>query len=441
MPVIDLSSFKGLPFRNLNAVLLDTGMTFDKNADSSNSYRLSSLTADDCYFYLNIPGPLPVGTKLTAVIETKSVSGGRPTLGFRSFPDSIYGGEFVLTGVAENEVTTNDSSEFSTIRTSVVIGPLRQYYQLFFGYIAGSIGVDDIRSLRLIYENCDDAVIRPNLTNSALESGQSYYDLKRNWVADAVGIGNTVTFSDASSSVLITSNNPGAGPALLHDSRSTDINDRLNRGLELASCDCIEVALDCNRGFGNPCLIVEQYDVTSFVTRSMLLITGTTTRQKHKFVVPRAEGATKATLSIGFDQANQGSLVLFGLTTRVYGSVLPPPATHYTFAATLKKDGATWAIDDVTTPSETRYRALRINSLTQNALDLVLNFEGVPNNPHFVATMDLVGGGALSHRVACSAAFGGQVSLNFINQSTDTVVSVVALPDDSVVTIIGVAAV
>jgi len=422
--VIDLSDFKGF------GIELSTSLTnFEMNRVSSTIFEMNSKTTTSNYLTYLIPGPLPVGAKVTLACNTSTVSGELMQLSVDSFSSEDY-----TTGkTVESAINGNATNELLESRCNMYVKPGNQYVRCVIGFFGNRIGISNIQGPKIIIDGADISTVKPQETAPAnFNRSFNIDELTNEWFSTSDGTGSVVKLADK-----ITLSADTASRAYL----------RYSTGTTIATTDPFAMwNLDGSKGFtvdvksnvtsGLPAVYVDYRDSLDAVIETLRGYLLNRDGEWAKFWFPPIPDATRASIAVGMFTTNYGVVDILGVKLAQFGAAnsWEPNAVQAIMCA-LRNDTGTWVIDDDGT-----FSSSFVDSVTENTNDITVNMLATSllgYKPIVIANVDGLNG--KSAKYYCSTRFATQTSfiIEFYDRDTNIIVPIASLDTGVFVDVMG----
>lgn len=355
--IIDLSNFNDL---GLNGAPDSVNLPITRI--SPTTLRIESKTGGTQNILYRVPGPLPVGAKVTLICETKAVSGALVQLAIYSSDDDTYDTNKVLMATTDGD----PSGEFIESRMVHYVSPGRQYIRCTVGWLNGRIGAVDIRGLRVVIDGADINTVKPDQTVPPSYSRYiSMSEMAREWTSETAGTG---VVTKAADKITMTADLPSR--AIMRSIVRLD-NLPLSRGLS--------VDLKCFVRSGFPAIFVNYFNAASAVIWThrgyFLGMNDTWARFWFPPVQDVAYSAAYAKVDIGVTSLNDADFDLKGVRLTQYGALDSYEANAaQLLCATLQRNSGSWILDNNSSAGPIRPASVRIETLSVTSTALIVGY-------------------------------------------------------------------
>lgn len=429
--IIDLSDFSGL---DSEATFLQADVEYTLNPVTK-ALLINSKTATSSYLKYNIPGRLPVGTRVVFIAETRVVSDLRMVMEFDSYTSSDYQTNKAI----ETTKFGNNSDEFKEVRMSMLVKPDQQYIRVIFGYFSSRVGESEIRNPRLEINGVDIAMVKPqDVTPTNFDRYFSIEEINREWKEVESGTGsvvrnvNDIVFSaDAASEAFIVY---GALDTTSEKNKNAFWNVDLSKGFS--------VDIKGTRAAGMPAVQVKYLTSGNSNFRTMMGFFLAGDGEWATFYFPPVPTAEHAWVAIGLFSNSDGDFTLEGARLKQYGA--PEQWGNNAFVpicATLQKIAGTWTIlNDSVGDGAQRFASAVVSGISQNASAVTITFaanalKGM--RPQIYADVSAEGDDARDYHSAAQNIINTQAVIRFYDHATNTTQDPTALPDGMIVQVMG----
>ncbi len=368
--IIDLSNFDEFDTEDFGSSVVE----YTNNGDGT--LTIEAKTAQNAFLIYHVPGPLPLGAKLSLECDSKWESGEIMRYSVDTYDTPAYSGNSKTFNFRTNASDT--SGQFQTKTVGCYISEKVPYARVIIGFFSGVAGKATIRAPKIIIEGADLNLIKPESTTPPNYSRSfSIDELNREWVSSEGGAG-VVTRN--ANSVHMTA---GAGDKayLRFGSTNPSVYSRDDTSLRnIANSKGFIVSMKGTRTSGTPCILCDYVNFSDQVVRTFqgLFLSGD--GETARFWFPSISTVERVHIAIGFfDTAltdNDGDFTLEGVEIVQYGANESwTPSASLPISCVLRKDAGVWRLfNDAVADGDRRFISSRAESVTINGNILEVNF-------------------------------------------------------------------
>lgn len=426
--IIDLSNFSEFDTEDFGSDVVE----YTNNGDGT--LTIEAKTATNAFLIYHVPGPLPLGSKISIECDSKWESGAIMRLTVDTYDTPAYSGNSKTFNFRANACDT--SGQFQTKTVGSYISEKVPYARVIIGFFSGVAGKTTIRAPKIIIEGADLNLIKPESTTPPNYSRSfSIDELNREWVSSEGGSG--VVTRNANDVHMIAG--LGDKAYLRFGSTNPTTFNRDDTSLRnIAGSKGFIVSMKGSRASGTPCVLCDYVNFSDQIVRSFqgLFLSGD--GETARFWFPPIDTVERVHIAIGFFDTtltdNDGEFTLENVEITQYGANESwTPSAALPISCVLTKSAGVWKLfNDAVADGDRRFISSRAESVQVVGNMLQVNFATNSvrgERPVVLSKVSSSGGHIATYYTGDALSRLERHDINIYSRSTNSVVDPATVPD------------
>ena len=433
---IDLSDFSEFSTENYGSDVAE----YTNNGDGT--LTIEAKTATNAFLIYYVPGPLPVGSKVSIECDSKSVSGDIMRYSIDTYDTPAYDGASKTFNYRAD--ASDDSGQWQTKTTGSYIENSKPYARVIIGFFRGVAGIGTIRTPKILIEGADLDLIKPELTTPANYSRHfSIDELNREWVSSISGTG---TVTRGANDINITAAIGGKAYVRWGSDNTTILSRDKTSLRNIAGSKGFIVSIKGTRTSGTPCVLCDYVNFSNTVVRQFTGLFLSADGETAQFWFPPISTVERVHIAVGFFDStgilNDGDFTLESVKITQYGAPESwSPQAALPISCVLTKAAGSWKLfNDAVADGDRRFISSRAETVTVNGNILEVNFalDSVRGErPVVLSKVSSTGGHVAAYYTGDGLTRLERHDINIYDRVTNAIVDPATVPDGMAILVHG----